>query len=83
MILVKKNGKRITATVYGYTDDIMRMNGNPAQVMKLLIDTPVGKRFIMYQLGNTERSYGVNTTVDLIVYKNYFMIEKKREVIHW
>lgn len=84
-IVIRMYGKRIEAVVYGYTDDNVLMNGRPAQVVKLLVDTPNGKRFIMYQLGNTSRPYGVNTVIDLKVYKNYFMIEKnkEKEQINW
>ena len=82
-IMIKTKGKHIEAVVYGYTDDNVIMNGRPAQVVKLLVETPVGKRLIMYQLGSTEQPFGVNTTVGLIVYKNYFMIEKKKEIINW
>ncbi|MBO6231699.1 MAG: hypothetical protein J6O50_14165 [Ruminiclostridium sp.] len=81
--IIKSKGKHIDAVVYGYADDHVIMNGRPAQVVKLLIDTPIGKRFIMYQLGNTDQPYGINTTIGLVVYKNYFMIEKNKDVIHW
>ncbi|MBO6303091.1 MAG: hypothetical protein J6N15_11715 [Ruminiclostridium sp.] len=82
-LTLKKHGKRIDAVVYGYTDDIMRLNDRPAQVVKLLVDTPEGKRFIMYQLGGTDRPYGVNTTIGLIVYRDIFMIEKNKQYIKW
>ena len=82
-ITLKTKGKHITATVYGYADDNVLMNGTPAQVVKLLVDTPNGKRFIMYQLGDTSRPYNVNTEINLLVYKNYFLIVKNKEVINW
>ncbi len=82
-IKLNRHGKRIEAVVYGYADDNVLMNGRPAQVVKLLVESPVGKRFIMYQLGSTEQPYGINTTVGVIVYRNMFMIEKKKEELNW
>ena len=79
-IKVKKNGKVIRATVYGYTDDHVLINDRPAQVVKLLVQTQEGPRFVMYQLGNTMKPYGINDTVDIMVYRNYFMIVKNKEI---
>ncbi len=83
-VILKLRGKQITATVYGYVDDHVRYNGVPGQVVKLLVSTPDGYRFIMYQLKNTTHPYGINSKVNLLVYKDFFMIEKtKREYIKW
>lgn len=78
---LKRKGKHITGKFYGYADDNVRINGRPAQVAKILVDTPQGKRFIMYQLGSTEKSIAINQEVHLLVYKNIFMIEKNQEEI--
>lgn len=64
------------ATVYGYMDDNVLINGRPAQIVKLLVQTPRGPRFILYQLGDTLKRYGVNDSVDIMMYENYFMICK-------
>lgn len=80
---VKKNGKEMTATVYGYMDDNVLINGRPAQIVKLLVQTPNGPRFILYKLGNTLKPYGVNDTLDIMVYENCFMICKNKEKINW
>ena len=80
---VKTQGKVIRATVYGYMNDQVLINGQPAQIVKLLVHTGDGPRFILYQLGNTLKPYGVNDTIDVLVYQNYFMISKKKETIHW
>lgn len=82
-IKVKMNGKIIQATVYGYMDDELLINNQPAQIVKLLVQTPKGPRFILYQLGNTLRPYGINDNIDIMVYKNYFMICKNKEVMQW
>ncbi|MBR3281514.1 MAG: hypothetical protein IKI57_06770 [Clostridia bacterium] len=74
---VKSKGTPITATVYGYMNDNFLINGRPAQVVKLLIDTENGKRFILYKLGSIYQKYGVNTQIELIMYNNIFMINDK------
>ncbi len=82
-IKVKMSGKVIRATVYGYMDDGVLINNRPAQIVKLLVQTPTGPRFILYQLGDTLRPYGINENIDIMVYKNYFMIRKNQEVVQW
>lgn len=74
---VKNHGERLQAVVYGYLDDNVLLNGRPAQIVKLLVKTPEGPRFILYQLGDTVKRYGINDTVDIMMYENYFMICKK------
>lgn len=73
---VKKKGTVIQAVVYGYMNDEVLINGQPAQIVKLLIQTSDGPRFILYQLGNTLKTYGINDKIDVMVYRNYFMICK-------
>lgn len=80
---VKIHGKKIQGTVYGYMDDNYLLNGIHAQTCKILVQSPEGPRFIMYQLGRTDHPYGVNTKINLYVYNNYFMIDKKSEKIKW
>lgn len=82
-IKVKKNGKMIRATVYGYMDDNVLINNQPAQVVKLLVQTPNGPRFILYKLGNTLKPYGINDNIDIMVYQDCFMICKNKEVMQW
>lgn len=80
---IKSKGKMIQATVYGYMNDNLLINNQPAQIVKLLVDTPNGPRFILYSLGNTMKPYAVNSTINIMVYKNYFMIPKNKEVVEW
>ena len=82
-IKVKKNGKVIQATVYGYMDDGVLINNKPAQIVKLLVQTPNGPRFILYKLGNTLKPYGINDSINIMVYQNYFLICKNEEVVQW
>ena len=82
-IKVKKNGKIIQATVYGYLDDNVLINNRPAQIVKLLVQTSNGPRFILYSLGSTVKPYGINDNIDVMVYMNYFLITKKKEVVKW
>lgn len=80
---IKKKGKSIQATVYGYMDDNVMLNNQPAQIAKLLVQTPNGPRFILYQLKSTLKPYGINDKIDVMVYQNYFMICKNKETIQW
>ena len=75
-IKIKKHGKEIEATVYGFMDDDYTINGSPAQIVKLLVTTKEGPRFILYQLGNTQKTFKVNSKIKLLVYQNIFMIKK-------
>ena len=80
---VKKLGTVIHATVYGYMDDEVLINGRPAQIVKLLVQTQDGPRFLLYQLGNTLKPYGIHDRIELLVYENYFLICKERNVAVW
>ena len=80
---MKKNGKQIQATVYGYMNDDVLINNEPAQIVKLLVQTPNGPRFILYKLGNTLKPYGINDTIPIMVYEDCFLICKNKEVIKW
>ncbi len=75
-ILTKIKGKTIKGTVYGYMDSNTLYNGNAGQLAKILIDTKDGKRFIMYDTGNTTKPYPVNSYVNVTIYKNYCLIKK-------
>ena len=81
-ILLKKKGIEIEGTIYGYMDDNILINGNPSQIVKILIDTPKGKRFILYQLGDIKKPYQLNSKIKLLVYKDYFLIINKKEYLY-
>ena len=76
-LLVMVKGKQMTATVYGYMDDTVSYNGNNGQVVKLLIDTKRGKRFIFYPLGSTNKPYMVNSKIKIRAYGSSFIVQKE------
>ena len=76
---VKTKGQDIDATVYGYMDDNVLINGHHAQIVKLLVQTNDGPKFILYQLGDIKKPYKVNGTIKLKVYKDIFLIENKKQ----
>ena len=80
---VKSRGKTIQGVVYGYVDDNVMYNNKPGQMVKILVQTPNGPRFILYRLGGTVKIYGINDTLNIKVYKNLFLIPKNKEVINW
>lgn len=76
---LKMHGKDIYATVYGYMDDNVLLNGNPAQIVKLLVQSNDGPKFILYQLGDIKQPFKVNSQIKLKVYKDIFLIENKKQ----
>ena len=62
-------------------DDNIHINGQPTQIVKLLVQTTNGPRFILYQLGNTLKPYRINDKIDIKVYRNKFMICNNTEFI--
>jgi hypothetical protein len=56
-------------------DDNLIINGSPAQIVKIKVDTQEEPRFILYQTGDTKQPYAINGTIKLKVYKNIFRIE--------
>ena len=76
-LTVKKRGKVIPAVVYGYLDDDVIINDRPSQIVKLLIETPEGPRFILYQLYSTVKPFMVNAKVELIERKGRYLLETK------
>lgn len=78
-ISLKSHGEDIYATVYGYMNDNLFINGNPAQIVKLLVQSNDGPKFILYQLGDIKRPFKVNSQIKLKVYKDIFLIENKKQ----
>jgi len=80
-VTVKKRGAPILATVYGYMDDNVLLNNRPAQIVKLLVQTNEGPCFILYQLGSTVKPYGIQDRIEILVYRNYFMIPRNNKLL--
>ena len=76
-LIVNSEGEEIEATVYGYLNDNVFFNGKPSKIVKLLIDTEEGPRFILYQLSDTKELYDINSKVKLLFYKKMFLIHKE------
>lgn len=78
-LMIKYRGRDIEATVYGYMDDNTLLNGAPAQIVKLLVNTDEGPKFILYQLGDTKQPFKINSKINLQVYKDMFYMPKKKK----
>ena len=73
-VVTRQCGREEKAVVYGYTEADWTINGKPALRMKLLIDTPEGKRFIFYDTKTTVRKYPINEVVRLRVFGKFFLL---------
>lgn len=81
-IKVKIRGKEIEGIIYGYVDDdSMIINGNLTKAIKILIDTPKGKRFIIYKTSDTKKNYKLNSKIKLLVYKKLYLMKTKKEYL--
>ena len=65
-------------TVYGYMDDTTAYNGVNGQVVKVLVQTNDGPKFIMLPLETTVMKYKVNSHVDVKLYKDYAVIIEQK-----
>lgn len=74
VIFMKIFGRKIQAKVYGYLEDDMTINNRPAQIVKLLVQTKDGPKFLLYQLSLTSKPYGKGSTVNLKVIGNRYML---------
>ena len=75
-LTIASKGDEIEGTVYGYMNDNVFLNGAPAQIVKIRIETDEGSRFILYQTGDTKQPYAINSKIKLKKHKNLFRIEK-------
>lgn len=60
-------------------DDNILLNGAPAQIVKLLVNTDEGPKFILYQLCDIKQPFKVNSKIQLRVYKDMFLIPKRKK----
>ena len=77
-IKVKLMGERVPARVRRYTNDTLRVKDRPAQIVELLVNTPDGWRSILYRLHCAERPYYINSTIEILMYKDLVLIPKKQ-----
>lgn len=75
-IKVKTKGKRISGKVYGYVLSPWGTKLQEEYVAKILIETPRGPRFILYDLGKNYKPYSINEPIALLAYKNNYLIAK-------
>lgn len=80
-LAVRIFGVELRGTVYGYMDDRVAYNGVNGQVIKILVQTKEGKRFVMLPLETTTMKYVINSTVNVKIYKNYAAIVKEK--VNW
>ena len=78
-IQVKSHGRDVEGTVMGYSNDNVYLNGSPAKIIKIKIDTDEGPKMINYQSGQTDMPYEVQSKLMLRVYKDMFYIKKKNK----
>ncbi len=77
-LLVKNHGKDIHGIVAGYQNDpTILINGMPAQIVQIDVDTKKGKRTLLYQLRRLGQPYAIGSTLQLKVYKDLFLIVTK------
>ena len=78
-IKLKKYGKEIDAIVYGYMKDEFKVNDHVTQIVKLLIDTKNGKKFILYQLEKNKQPYKLKSKIKLLMYNDIYKILDKEK----
>ena len=75
-LMLKTKGEEYQAIVYGYVLDDFTVNNVPAQMVKLLLYTKEGPKFLLYRTGKTYKPYAVNSRIPLIIYRNYVKIDE-------
>ena len=73
-IYLRYFGKEIEAVVHGYLNDVYKISGKPIQIIKLLVQTYDGPKYILYQSGRVDRLYQLNEKIKLKAHKNRFLI---------
>ena len=78
-IQVKSHGRDVEGTVMGYSNDNVYLNGSPAKIIKIKIDSDEGPKIINYQSGATDKPYDIQSKIMVRVYKDMFYIKKKNK----
>lgn len=76
---IEKNGKTLEAIVYGYIDDKYSPMGSDCKIVKLLVETEEGKRFILFKLNSQLRKYKIGSKINLKLRENQCMISKEKK----
>ncbi|WP_026494713.1 hypothetical protein [Butyrivibrio sp. WCD3002] len=72
--VVYEKGEDLRGKILGYINDEYYINGEPAKILRILIDDDKGKRIIRYNTGQTEELYPVGMNVHLKLYKGWFRV---------
>ena len=80
-LLIKIKGEEINALVQGYMDDNLIINNEPAQVIKLRIDTSEGPKIALYQTKDVKRPYNINQPIKLKKYKDIYYLSPNQNNI--
>ena len=59
-VLIKQKGKEIEAVVKGFINDIDCVTGYKIVIVKLLLETNEGKKYILYELDDPRNNYKIN-----------------------
>lgn len=73
-IMTSKAGKEIQGIVYGYANSSYTVNNQTNKLVKILIQTDSGPRYIFYDTQDIKKAYNVNGKVRLKVWKHCFLI---------
>lgn len=74
---IYKTGKDVEATVLGYVKSIYKIDNKPLLVAKLIVDTKVGKKIILYDLDDTNEKYEIGSKLKLKVKEKEFIVLEK------
>ena len=80
-LLIKIKGEEINGTVQGYMNDNLLINYEPAQILKIRIDTSEGPKIALYQTQNVTRPYNINQTIKLKKYKDIYYISPNQNTM--
>ena len=81
-VLIKQKGKEIEAVVKGFINDTDCVTGYKIVIVKLLLETNEGKKYILYELDDPSNNYKINDKIKLRVYKDMFhIVDCRRESI--
>lgn len=75
---IYKKGKDVEATVLGYIKSIYKIDNKPLLVAKLIVDTKVGKKIILYDIEDTNEKYEIGSKLKLKLKEKEFIVLEER-----